>query len=185
MVSDVAFFLSRASQLIRGVVRTLERWSMTEVLLLALAVSAAHAASPATSADERGGDDHPRRGEVVAYGKKLDVQVLDQTLSPEPLDRYLARILPPKMKVEWSSSDCDLKPASFPRPHDHPLCATVRGHLERDALRLAIQVGTHGDPINGKPSILVLWVTSPTSDPKEPFAIRHITSLGALAGAFR
>ena len=132
-----------------------------------------------------GGINHPARAAVIAYAKNLDVATLDASLSSERLEVYLRRVLPHDVMVAWTSSDCDLKPDTFPRPPDHPLCASVRATRGRAELHLEIRTGTHGIPIHGSPTVAVLWLAHATGDRKRPIETEALQSLGELSRAFR
>ena len=156
------------------------------LLLCAFLVAASAPLAPADT--DAGGEDHPQRAQVIAYAKRVSVRDLDAGLTEdESLERYLQRVLPADTRIRWTSSDCDLKPSSFPRPADHPLCATVHGYRGGQELRLHIRVGTHGAPITGVPAIVDSWLATWRPDNRDhPVEdTTFIDSLRALVGAFK
>lgn len=157
---------------------------MRGIGILVLLVSAFLLGNRKTQQAERGGEEHPQKAEVVQYAKEVDVHILDDTLPHEPLESYLGRVVPSGFRLVWTTSDCDLKP-SFPRPASHPLCASVRGRCGYSELRCEVRVGTHGHAIDGKPTLMVLWVSwYEGDDPEREFQFRPVAYLADLSSAF-
>ena len=145
------------------------------VMLFTIALAAGSPTSP-------GGEEHPRRRQVIAFAKRVDVRTLDRRLPSERLDRFLARVLPSGTKIVWTSSDCENKPPTFPRPAETPLCASIRANVRARSLHFEIQVGTHAVPIVGKPRIEKLYILGA---PSTENAVQDLTSLSDLLTAFR
>ena len=136
---------------------------------------------PVLAGQDEGGEEHPKRSTVVAYGKRLDVKQLDPALERERLDHFLKRVLPKGTKLTWMSSDCENKPATFPRPPDTPLCVSVTAGAFGGGLRLHVVVGTHSSPIQGAPKLEKLYILRPPPTRPGDKSVEWFPSLSAFA----
>ena len=62
---------------------------------------------------------------VVAYAKTIDIAQLDPTLESESFEKWLRLGSAHMEKLQWSMSDCDLKPDYVEPPDSYPLCTRV------------------------------------------------------------
>jgi hypothetical protein len=132
------------------------------------------ACSPSGTARSLGGEEHPSREQVIVFAKGLDVSTLDSSLASERLDNFLARAFP-DASIRWISSDCENKPARFPRPPETPLCASVLANVGERGLRIHLVVGTQANPISGTPHLEKLYLLG------SPASGRHTIILSSLS----
>jgi len=104
-------------------------------------------------------DDQSEPG-VVAYVKALDVAKLDAALPSHRFEDWLSSVLPKIDSLEWSRSDCDLKPEGPEPGEGWPLCVKVR--LKRRHLWgwVTVIVGTTRLGIHGEPRVRYVAMTS-------------------------
>ncbi len=91
-------------------------------------------------------------GKVVTYGRLIDVRTLDPSLPSQSLDEWL-RVGPARMtRVDWTISDCDLKPSDNVDEHN-PLCVKFVFNRSKASGFGVIRVGTIRQGIVGSPRL--------------------------------
>ncbi len=100
---------------------------------------------------------------VVGYAKTIDIAQLDPRLESESFEKWL-RLGPAHIeKLEWSMSDCDLKPDCVEPPDGYPLCTRVVYQRGRVAGWIIVTIGTTRKGIVGLPRFEYAVVSTPAS----------------------
>jgi len=82
----------------------------------------------------------PSEQDVLAYGKRLNVNRIDSHLGSERYPAWLGRTLGPDAKITWSSDDCGEGGGGY---EDVPLCITAEAQLRpRGRVILSVAVGS-------------------------------------------
>jgi hypothetical protein len=91
----------------------------------------------------------PSEAEVLAYGKRLDINRIDSRLKSERLQSWVERTLGRNATVTWSSDDC-----AEGGGESAPLCITAEVRLRpRGRVVLSIAVGSVQGGLGGKPAL--------------------------------
>ena len=102
--------------------------------------------------------------------KTIDVAPLDPTLESESFDKL--RLGPANIEklqccsaavLQWSMSDCDLKPDYVEPPDSYPLCTRVVYQRRRVAGWIIVTIGTTRKGIVGPPRFEYAVVSTPSS----------------------
>ena len=100
---------------------------------------------------------------VVAYAKTIDIAQLDPTLESESFEKWLRLGSAHMEKLQWSMSDCDLKPDYVEPPDGYPLCTRVAYQRGRVAGWIIVTIGTTRKGIVGPPRFEYAVVSTPAS----------------------
>jgi hypothetical protein len=93
----------------------------------------------------------PSQGDVLAYGKRLNVNRIDSHLGSERYQAWLGRTLGPDATITWSSDDCGEGGGAT---DDVPLCITAEAQLRpRGRVIISIAVGSAKVGLGGKPAL--------------------------------
>jgi hypothetical protein len=93
----------------------------------------------------------PSQGNVLAYGKRLNVNRIDSHLASERYQAWLGRTLGPDATITWSSDDCGEGGSDT---EDVPLCVTAEAQLRpRGRVIISIAVGSAKAGLGGKPAL--------------------------------
>jgi hypothetical protein len=93
----------------------------------------------------------PSERDVLAYGKRLNVNRIDSHLGSERYPAWLGRTLGPDATITWSSDDCGEGGGGY---EDVPLCITAEAQLRpRGRVILSVAVGSAKGGLGGKPAL--------------------------------
>jgi hypothetical protein len=93
----------------------------------------------------------PSEGDVLAYGKRLNVNRIDPHLASERYQAWLGRTLGRDAAITWSSDDCGEGGGGY---EDVPRCITVEAQLRpRGRVIISIAVGSAKAGLGGKPAL--------------------------------
>jgi len=91
----------------------------------------------------------PSEADVLAYGKRLNVNQIDSRLGSERYQAWLGRTLGPGTTITWSSGDCGEGGGD-----NSPLCIDAEAHLRpRGRVIISIAVGSVQRGLGGKPAL--------------------------------
>jgi hypothetical protein len=126
----------------------------------------------------------PSQEEVLAYGKRLNVNRIDSHLGSERYTAWLRRTLGREATITWSSDDCGEGGGGY---RDLPVCFTADAQLRpRGRVSLSIAVGSVQQGLGGKPGLFFGTIEGlgPTEfiEPEDlPFLAAKIRTAQALA----
>ena len=138
-------------------------------LLLSILLTAVLCAAPKPDVTE---------AHLVKYARQVNIADLDVALRSAELGQWLVSGPPHIERVEWSESDCDIKP-DYPEPKDgYPLC--VKGRLARRNMWgwLVLTVGTVRRGVSGRPQLRYVMMTTPALARRGQF--RQVKKLSEL-----
>jgi hypothetical protein len=91
----------------------------------------------------------PSEADVLAYGKRLDVNRIDSRLGSELFQSWMERTLGRSATVTWRSDDCGEGGGN-----NSPLCITAKARLRpRGSVVLSIAIGSVQGGFGGKPTL--------------------------------
>jgi hypothetical protein len=93
----------------------------------------------------------PSERDVLAYGKRLNVNRIDPHLHSERYPAWLGRTLGPDATITWTSDDCGESGGGY---EDVPLCITAEAQLRpRGRVILSVAVGSAKGGLGGRPAL--------------------------------
>ena len=93
----------------------------------------------------------PSERDVLAYGKRLNVNRIDSHLGSERYPVWLGRTLGPDATITWSTDDCGEGGGGY---EDVPLCITAAAQLRpRGRVILSVAVGSVKAGLRGQPAL--------------------------------
>ncbi len=97
------------------------------------------------------GGSAPSEGDVLAYGKRLNVNRIDPRLASERYQAWLGRTLGRDATITWSRDDCGEGGGGY---EDLPLCLTAEATLRpHGRVTISIAVGSVKAGLGGKPAL--------------------------------
>ena len=119
----------------------------------------------------------PNGTDTIAYGKQIDVATLDPTLRTQPFEEWL-RVGPMRAeRLDWQTSDCDLKPDYREPPNGYPLCVKVVYQRGEVSGWVIVAVGTARKGITGPPHFASALATTKAGNVVRSENVKELSSL--------